>query len=51
MLGETGRQEVTPICGIGDFLAYGFPRITAHPCQMLGFNARGRITGDKLVCT
>ncbi len=29
MLGETGRREVAPICGNGDFLAYGFPRITA----------------------
>ena len=30
MLGETGRQEVTPICGNGDFLAFGSPRITAR---------------------
>ncbi len=53
MLGETGRWEVTPICGNGDFLflVYGSPRITAHPCQMLGFNAHGRIAGDELVCT
>jgi hypothetical protein len=29
MLGETGRQEVTPLCGNGDFLAYGFRGITA----------------------
>jgi hypothetical protein len=29
MLGETGRQEVTPICGNGDIVAYGSPRITA----------------------
>jgi hypothetical protein len=29
MLGETGRQKVIPICGTGDFLAYGSPRITA----------------------
>jgi hypothetical protein len=29
MLGETGRQEVAPIHGNGDFLAYGSPRISA----------------------
>ncbi len=39
------------MCGNGEFLAYGSPRITAHPCQMLGFNAHGRIAEDELVCT
>ncbi len=51
MLGETGWQEMIPIRGYGDFLAYGSPRISAHPCQMLGFKARGRRAGDLSVCT
>ncbi len=51
MLGETGRQEVAPIHGNGDFLAYGSPRVSAHPHQMLGFMAHGRIVGDVSVCT
>jgi hypothetical protein len=51
MLGETGRGEVTPMYGNGDFLVNGSPRISAHPCQMLGFNACGSLAGDELVCT
>ena len=31
MLGETGRQVMGPICGSGDFLAYGSPSISALP--------------------
>jgi hypothetical protein len=36
MLGETGRREVAPICGNGDFLAYGYPRITAKTRDLYG---------------
>jgi hypothetical protein len=45
MLGETGRQEVTPICGNGDFLAYGSPRITARYCM---FHDKGKLTSPHL---
>ena len=31
MLGETGRRDVVPIRGSGDFLAYGSPSISASP--------------------
>ncbi len=35
MFGETGRQEVIPIYGNGDFLAYWSPRITTIPVLFL----------------
>ncbi len=37
---------MAPIRGNGDFLAYGSPRVSTHPCLMLGFMACGRIVGD-----
>jgi hypothetical protein len=46
MLGEIGRQGLTPIHGNRDFLEDESPRISAHPCQMLGFIAHKRSAGD-----
>ena len=36
MLRETGRQVMGPICGSGEFLAYGSPSISAAIAPIYG---------------